>query len=394
MLTSWVVLAILSAVLVFIIISMIFTNAQIMVNHIVTLVVWKYEILVTFPNPLVWVANALYYAALGDPQWIKMSLYLFFAASIMLVVLERSLNYLNNQGHLPFDVSSRSDVAEIKVKRYHRTPLILALCRLLPFPICPLLRKDLIQLPRDPAAREQCSFLAIFAAVVVGALFGFRLGGDWSGWTVIIAESISLLSKDFPQTQALTSWLIIPIISGYIIAIIFSGLEKSTGFDAEGRNIGFWRSAPIDLRSVAYGKMLLHFSMTVAIAIVTSVVCALVFKVPLTYLTVAVLAVLCICICGTLTVVRVGATILYPRFDWQHRGEMGGTYKASLFGIIESVYVVGLSYLLFSGLILIEYFGVSVPPGLLSLLVGAFFALASGGLIYIILRVISRKLAD
>jgi hypothetical protein len=393
MFTSWIVLVILSAGVCFII-STIFTNAEVMANHIVTLGAWTYEILVTTPNPLAWVANALCYAASGDPQWMKMSLYLFFTAVTVSVVLERSLNYLDNRGQLPFDVSSGPDVAESKVKKYHRTPLILPLCRLLPFPFSVLLRKDLIQLPRDPVAREQCSFLAMLAAVVVGALIGFWLSGAWARWTVTIEKLSSSFSKEVPQTLALMHWLIIPLMSGCIVVTVLGGLGKITGFDADGRNIGFWRSAPIELRSVAYGKMLLHFSMAVAVAVVTSAVCVLVLKAPLTYLTAAVLVVLCICICGTLTVIHVGATILYPRFDWQHRGEVGGTYKAFLFGSLEIVYVVGLFYLMFAGLVLIEYFGVLVPLSLLSLLVGAFFVFASYGLIYTILRVITKKLAD
>jgi hypothetical protein len=390
--TGWVVLVILSAGVVFII-STIFTNMDIMADHIVALGAWTYKILVTTPNPLAWVANALCYAAAGDSQWIKMSLYLFFTAVTVSVVLERSLNYMDKRGYLPFDVSSGPDVARSKVKKYHQIPLVLPLCRLLPFPFSVILRKDLMQLPRDPVAREHCSFIATVTAVFVGAGIGFWLSVSVGDCTPIAKELIKALREEFPRTMAFMSWFIIPIISGYIVAIILAGgMKKFVGFDAEGRNIGFWRSAPIKLRDIAYSKMFLSFVLAATIAMVTTTVGGFLFKTPLIYLTAAVFVVLCIC--GTLTVIHIGGTVLYPRFDWLHRGEVGGTYKAAFFNLLDSIYMVGLCYLLLTGLVLLENSGVLISLSLLSLLVGAFFAFVSFGLSCIILRVIVNKLAD
>jgi hypothetical protein len=56
--------------------------------------------------------------------------------------------------------------------------------------------------------------------------------------------------------------------------------------------------------------------------------------------------------------------------------------------------MVGLCYLLLTGLVLLENSGVLISLSLLSLLVGAFFAFVSFGLSCIILRVIVNKLAD
>jgi len=186
------------------------------------------------------------------------------------------------------------------------------------------------------------------------------------------------------------SFFIVIFFVYLIISITADIPELITSIDSEGRNIDLLRIAPINMGSVIYSKMILHFIMLSIIAMMTSVVFFLLLRLPLLYLLITILFVLCIS--SVFTVIRLGATVFHPRFDWQHNAEVGGNYKAYMFRISEYLYLFTIFNIFVIGFVLLKYLGVQMTFGLLTFLVVSIVSLVSFIFVYVYLHAIDKRL--
>jgi len=380
---GWLTLFIIGASFTFVL-SEIFTDASKLYNCIAEIFALMYEYMMyAGSNPLVWMGEALFYASLGRFMWLQKTFCLFLATAVVLLILERCLDYMECHKILPFDVMSESYVVKTRVKKYYPLTPTFNLSRIkMLYPVYFILRKDLIHLSRDPSICEQVFITISYVSIIVGILAGLWLAG--------IEVNIIDRIEDFSSSFTILPWFIVIFITFMVTKFTADALKPITSIDAEGRNIDLLRNAPISIRSLAYSKMILHFSILSVFAIITGIVCFIILKLPLLFLPLTILFALCIS--GVLSVIHVGATVFCPRFDWQHKGEVGGNYKAYFFRFSECFFVFMLYYMFFTEFILLKYFEVPISPGLLMVLVGTTIILASFIFIYGFLRAINKKL--
>lgn len=407
-LLSWIFLVILHAGITFLICTLVtmvaIEVADVSIAYIIAdwgSLIYQYLLFIEH-NPLIWLAEALFGSATGDFLWLEKTVYLLMVVAMMLIILERGLYCLEARRQLPFDILSEVNV--VKTKRYNQLPAIInQLCRLVPFSMSVILRKDLLQLKRDLAVSRFLSRAMSLAVVLAGVLVGIVIWFNTTNWAKVHYEKWLL---EFSQSIAgfaqmpflILGWLMLVITFG-VVGCFSGGIKEAvTSFDAERHNIGFWRAAPVEIRYVAYSKMLLHFIISIILSIAVGIISCLilfqlipVFAVSWFYLLIALS--LAFCFSGVHAVVQIGATVLFPRFDWQHRGEVGGTFKSVLLECLDGFYVGTLCSVITMAILLPEYWGIVLSPVILSLLTVAIIGLTALLFICPILWAVNKKLS-
>ncbi|WP_025027317.1 hypothetical protein [Caldalkalibacillus mannanilyticus] len=330
--------------------------------------------LLTVENPLKWMSTALYTAALGEIPWLEI-IYLYLVGFSLCVVLERSLFYLELKDILPlFYAVQPTNEYEERERTFFHNPVFEQ------NQIVQIIRKDLKYLWRDPVIMEQIYLAISYICMLIGFLLGLFLSSfEVEQYHQLVLE-LSLTFK----------WFIMFFLTFLLTSLIAGMIKQITSFDAEGRNMHLFRGAPMNMSLVVYSKLLLHFLVSFFAALICMTVCTVIFKLPFLYFILMLITFLSVA--AVFSVIHVGATALFPRYDWEKREDIGKNYNASLFRLSEYFYIFILLFVFITEVILLKYVGFSLNPLMLISLMSGTTIFLSLVIVRTFIKIIDQKM--
>lgn len=297
-------------------------------------------------NPIKWIFDVIYQAANGTLALYPIlflclsTVFLYFTQALLLTILEK-------KNILPF-INKTNQKKQVTSKKS-------SIYRILPNnKISILLMKDIRYLLRDPLLYSRIMMISSFIIILSGALLGLILANRNQTTNISIPfRIIHHLSIDY-------KYMLIFLITYIFSSVIAKLPNKITSFDAEGISINLLRSAPIPVTYVAYAKMFLHFMIIFPISLIFCFSLMFFIHMPISYFPLLFFVTMGACL--VLTLINVGSTIMFPRFDWRHPEEIGNSQKAIIFRLLEYIYFSLLIYVVFFIYVFLRYLNRTLEP--------------------------------
>lgn len=297
-------------------------------------------------NPLKWISETIYLAASGYFD-LRSIANLSISTTFLFFILIATLRFLEKKKVLPIKISSNSK-RYLSNGRINQVTVFLSSHRMFLFMI-----KDLKYLIRDAILFERlqklCSFMVITLCLCIGILLSNFKSLFMSPYIKVLIE-FSLVNKS----------ILIFFVTFLFSSILAKLPKKITSLDSEGKNIYLLKSAPIHLKQVAYAKIALHLFLIFTFSFVFVVAISTLIKVPIIYVPLFSLTTLLMCL--VITLINVGSTIIFPRFDWRNPEEIGNNQKAIIFRMTEYVYLFLLIYLILVIYLFFHYNNIAMQP--------------------------------
>ncbi|WP_100374808.1 hypothetical protein [Bacillus sp. FJAT-45037] len=290
-------------------------------------------------TPYKWLHDELINSGKGSIDILNY-LRLYIAALLLFYIRKTLLLIFEKRNILPF-TDKKQHVEEF--------PLINILLKLLkPFyniSFYAFFRKDVIYLFRNKILLEK--FKTFYYLLLI-------VGGTTTSILIVYGTNqiiISILLKIFYFSNSLKS-IIVFVFATLLSSTISSFPKQITSFDAEGKNIYWLKSVPMQLTELAKAKITLHYSFINTISIIAVLILSMIAKIPIIYVLTILISVIFVNV--VFSFINVGSTIIFPRFEWSFIDEIGNSLNAKLFRLIEYFFLTLLIYSLFLVFIIIK----------------------------------------